>query len=325
MDYEKHILDFTSQLGFKNLKESGTQKLKGIKPDGIVIIGMGGSGLPGNLLLGLKEKYGLKIPILLWKNFGLPKTNFKNPLFIFISFSGNTAETLSGLKILTRRKEKTSIAAIATGGILKNIALKRNLPLVYFNSSSPAGGLTPREGIGYTYYSLIKVLKIVFPFIKVLDLSRQIKPKSFQVQAKKLARLICNKIPLIYTSSDYDYLGYVWKIILNETGKLPSFSNVIPEMCHNEIDGFQKQNFPFFSLFLTDSEMSLATKKKIEATVKILRKNGVKTLNLSLAGKNKEEKAWNSIILAHLTGFYISKIRKINPSKTVLIDELKNS
>ncbi len=316
--YEKFLSEFNKQLSVGNLTIKNQRGLSKIKPDSIVLTGMGGSGLAGDLLQGLAPAINLKIPIIAWKNYGLPLTNFKKPLFIFVSFSGNTEETISGLKkLLTSRKK--NVALVTTNGLLKKLGEKNALPLITF----PAQGLTARESLGYTYYSVLKLLKFILPSIKIRDLNN-LNPEKLKTQGKKLARIIKGKIPLIYTDPDNTHLGYIWKTNLNETAKQLAFTNTIPEMAHNEITGFEdKSSKNFIALFLKDSEADQKIIKKAEAVQKILKKHKIQNQTISLTGKNKEQKTWNAIILSHFASLYLSKLKKIDPRKTRLIDELK--
>ncbi len=175
--YEENLLSFKKQLNFDNLIILNTFKIKNKKIDGLVIIGMGGSGLAGDLLLEFFGK-SLKIPIIVWKNYGLPENKFKNPLFVFVSFSGNTEETISGLKILIKRGWKNNLAIITTGGEMKKMGQKYGLKLISFN----APNLTPREALGYTYFSLIKLLK---DYITIKISNLELIPKIAQKKAKK--------------------------------------------------------------------------------------------------------------------------------------------
>ncbi|KKU91529.1 MAG: Mannose-6-phosphate isomerase / glucose-6-phosphate isomerase [Candidatus Jorgensenbacteria bacterium GW2011_GWA1_48_11] len=321
--YEENILAFNKQLGFSGLSDYNLGKLKSSrKPDAVMILGMGGSGLPQNIIAKLGPSLGLRTAILDWKDYGLnPYAGFfKNPLFIFISFSGNTAEVISGLQKLIKGKKKKSIAVIAGGGQMRGIAERFNLPFVTYS----ARGLTPREALGYNYYALIKVLRSVFPGIKTRNLSKRIKPTGFRNAAKNLAKQIGSRITLVYTDSAHSHLGYIWKTNLNETAKLPAFNNVIPEFLHNEITAFENKHYPFFAIFLSDPAAPGIIKEKTEVVRKILTTVKIPNVSLKLAGRNEEEKTWNSIILSHLTGFYLAKINKISPTQTRLIDQLKH-
>jgi len=318
--YEKNIISFNRQLGFADLSEKNAGQLKKYpRPDGIVLIGMGGSALPGEVLKNLGSEIFLKMPVLVWKNYGLPKINFKNPFFIFVSFSGNTEETLSGLKKLLAKKNRPAIGAITTGGKLKELAERHNLPLVSF----PAGDLTPRASLGYLYHSVIKLLKISFPDIRLVDFPKLIRPESQKKEAKNLAKKLKNKIPLIYTDNENSHLGYIWKINFNETAKQPAFTNVIPELAHNEITAFEDKHFNFFVIFLEDKLADPRIIKKTASVKKLLKSEKIPLESVKLLGKNQEEKTWNAVILSYLTSFYLAKAKRVDPIETNFIDKLK--
>ena len=67
-----------------------------IKPDKIVVTGLGGSAIGGDLLrtylLG-----DLNIPVVVNRHYNLPAFVGKNTLLLAVSYSGNTEETLSAV------------------------------------------------------------------------------------------------------------------------------------------------------------------------------------------------------------------------------------
>lgn len=318
--YEKHILNFNKEFGFQGLKAERLAGKPGqAKPDGLILVGMGGSGSVNSVFQSLAKMKGLRTPIVVWKNFGLPKTDWKKPFYVFVSFSGQTKETLSGLAELLGRNQKNNIAVVTTGGELKRLAEKNKIPLVTF----PPQDLTPREALGKMYYGLLLVLlkKKIYPAQKVL--TPIIKPAALKNQGQRIAKAIKNKIPLIYTDSEHDFLGYLWKTNFNETGKQPAFSNVLPELAHNEINIFENKKFPFCVILLIDQKQSKPLLKKIWALEKILKAERVLYLKIKLRGKTEEEKTWNAVVLSHFVGFYLAKLNKINPTEIRLIDRLK--
>ena len=318
VSYEKNILEFNKQLSLRNLIIKNGRPLSKFKPDGIVLVGVGGSGLVGDILRDLAPTINLKIPIVIWKNYGLPITNFKKPLVLFVSFSGNTEETISGFKKLIASRG-AQLALVATGGRLKKLGEDHKIPLATFS----APDLTPRESLGYTYYSVLKLLKFISPSIKISDLNH-LNPKKLKTPGRKLASIIKGKIPLIYTDENSKHLGYIWKTNLNETAKQLAFTNTIPEMMHNEITSFEDKSAKnFIALFLKDPKTDPKILKKIESAQKILKKYKIPNQTINLLGKNKEQKTWNAIILSHFTSFYLSKLKKNDPRKTRLINELK--
>lgn len=319
-EFEKGILHFNSQLGFGNLISKNLGKLEGQRPDGIVISGMGGSGLAGTILKGLSDYIGLNVPTLVWKNYDLPPHKFKAPFYIFVSFSGNTEEVLSGIK---RKTEKNAlVAVVTTGGKLKMFAEERGLPAVYFDPVLGDGtNLTPRQSCGYMYYSVVKLLKACFGSIKSEDFS-SIDPSLFRTKGKNIAEKLERKIVLIYTPPAYEHLGYIWKININETSKQPSFSGILPEINHNEVAGFTQKSFPFSALFLLDKENDRIN-KKAELVGNILKEYNVLPLFIELEGENPEVKTWKNIILALWASFYLAEKNKVDPFSTDLIEKIK--
>jgi glucose/mannose-6-phosphate isomerase len=57
--------------------------------------------------------------------------------------------------------------------------------------------------------------------------------------AAALARRIGRTMPIIYGGGGIGQVAALrWKAQFNENAKVPAFSNVIPELCHNEVCGF---------------------------------------------------------------------------------------
>lgn len=315
--FERNIRSFNRQLTGKNLACSNTEQLEHSNPDGIIILGMGGSALAGGILKGIQKEIGLNVPVVIWKDYGIPEQNFRNPLFIFVSFSGGTEETLSGIKTLLKSRKRPLIAVITSGGELRSITMKNHLPLISFS----AGDLTPRQSTGNMFYSLIKVLRAAgFP-LKTADYIR-LKPERFFNAGKALAQKLRNRLVVIYTDSSHDYLGYIWKIKFNETAKTPAFNNVLPEMNHNETVGFTKSRFPTAAIFL-GTPAHPRVKKRFRLTESLLKKRGIQTFKVPLQGKNELEKTWNTIMLADWTAFFLAKLNRVDPEKTEIIDTLK--
>lgn len=330
--YQKHIETFNAKPStFFVQRKNFAPITRSAKPDGVIIIGMGGSGIAGDLLLGLKKEIKLQVPVVLWKNRGLPETHFKKPLFVFISFSGNTEETLSGLRQILNKPHtfprsgarRTLVSVITTGGKLKTIAEKNKIPFISFLDQQ----LTPREAIRYTFHTLLLTLKSYFPEISVTAAfpKKHANSSSIRKSAGRLAKLIHSKIVLIYTNDAYSHIGYVWKIILNETGKHPTFVNIIPEMFHNEIASFEKNQFQFLAIFIIPSNCNKTDLKKIAMARRLLRSKRVRCETLKLNGNNKIESTWNAIELSHWVGLYLAKIKKTNPSTTPIIEKIKRA
>lgn len=311
-NFKKAILDFNRQLTPSALRYFRLNKLKNSKPDAIIIVGMGGSGQAGFLTADLKSELKIPAPVVIWENYGLPKTNYKKPLYIFVSFSGNTKETISGF---SKAKLK---AVICSGGNLKILAEKTGSPLTII----PANNLAPRQANGLLFYGIIKIIKIVYPSVKTIPLTK-LNPKSLEKTGSKIAKKLKKKTVLIYSSPKNNHLSYIWKTNLNETAKTPAFAGTFPEMAHNEIVTFINRPKNLIIIFLENVSNDIQNKKKIGIVIKLLKKYGVPALRIKLNGKNELEKTWNSVILAQWVSYYLAKIKKVEPTETKLIDQIK--
>ncbi|MDD5431081.1 MAG: SIS domain-containing protein [Candidatus Pacebacteria bacterium] len=308
-NFKNAILNFNKQLSPSMLRLSRLEKIKNSKPDSIIIVGMGGSGQAGFLISDLKYELGITAPVMVWENYDLPKINYKKPLFIFVSFSGNTAETLSGF---SKAKLK---AVVCSGGKLEQMADKSKSPIVVFS----AGNLAPRQANGLMFSAIAQIIKAAFPKTKT-NFSR-VNPASLEKYGKQIAAKIKNKTILVYSSPENNHLSYVWKTNLNETAKAMAFSGTFPEMVHNEIVPFENRQKNTVILFLKNWAGQAG--KKAAVVAKLLKKSGISSLEIKLSGKNNIEKTLNSVILAHWTSYCLAKIKKIDPAETKLIRQIK--
>ncbi|MEM4659652.1 MAG: SIS domain-containing protein, partial [Sulfolobales archaeon] len=82
---------------------------------GIAFVGMGGSGIVGDILSKYFERE-IDIPVATIKSYVLPRYVNSDWLVIAVSYSGNTLETLSAFYEATRRRAKVGV--VASGGQL---------------------------------------------------------------------------------------------------------------------------------------------------------------------------------------------------------------
>ncbi len=191
-------------------------------PKGAFIVGgMGGSGLPARAVPFLTGT-----PLIAHRTYGLPQPLPADAVAIAVSYSGNTEETLSFFR--AAQEKGIPLAAIASGGELLKEARKAKVPLV----AVPAG-LQPRDALLYMTKALIALLGEEVP--SASDTAAL--ANTAHAHVEETADFLMNSIPLIYASTENEALGYIMKITLNETGKIPAFANVFPELNHNEMQG----------------------------------------------------------------------------------------
>jgi len=290
------------------------QKIKGKKFDAVVIIGMGGSGLTGDVLKFIKDDIGLSVPVFVSKDYILPRLEVKKPLFIFSSFSGNTHETITALREAIRKKK--SVAVVTSGGLEKTIAKKHNLPLGVFETHN----LTPREGLIYNLNTIVTLLSFCFPLRKI-DMSP--KKNGSTKYSNDIAKKIGTRIPLIYTDNSLISLGLLWKIFFNETAKIPAFSNTIPEIAHNEIEGVSHTTKLFIPLFLISKKTVKENKRKIQALVGFFKKKNMSPIMVELNGTKNKDIFLNAFTQIKSITNEIAKRKRVSLQHTPSIDLFK--
>ena len=124
-------------------------------------------------------------------------------------------------------------------------------------------------------------------------------------------------------------LGYIWKVIINETAKIPSFCNRFPELNHNEVAGFENEKlskgFHFVFLRDIDDDRTGRIGLRMEKLNEIYGKKGLPVTKLELKGESHLKKIFSSVILAHWTAYYLAKQYGVNPEKTDIIEDFKKS
>ena len=113
------------------------------KVERIVVLGMGGSAIAGDLLSDFLHRVdGPSIEV--FRDYGLPGNLNENTLIIASSYSGNTDETLSGFR--TALGQSCKVVAITSGGIMAREATEARIPLFlidYFGE--------PRSALGFSF------------------------------------------------------------------------------------------------------------------------------------------------------------------------------
>src|SRR5690606_19699348 len=111
---------FAAIEGFPAHLRAGRERAAAVDPDlsvedarCVVIAGMGGSAISGDLLAALAAP-SARIPVIVRRTYSLPAYVNESTIVIVSSFSGNTEETLSAMT--EARARKARVVCIASGG-----------------------------------------------------------------------------------------------------------------------------------------------------------------------------------------------------------------
>ncbi len=335
-DMFSKLVNFHGQI--KEAVEIGNKvKLNiGKKINKIVLTGLGGSAIAGDLLRSYLSDE-IKVPLLVNRDYFLPKFVDQNTLLIVSSYSGNTEETISAYEDGIKKKAK--IICITSNGEIEKIALKKKHPIIKIPSGYP-----PRTALGYSFFPLLVVLsKLGFVKNKKREIAETIKlieekskvysnPEHEENLAYKIATRIAGSIPFIYSSGKFDVVAMRWACQIEENAKMLAHFNVFPELNHNEIvgwsgeveGGFKELMSKISVVILRDDDEYERIKHRIEITDELLRPYAGEVLNIYSEGNTPLARIFSQIYLGDWVSFYLAILNKVDPTPVKPIEYLKS-
>lgn len=298
----------------------------------VLYTGLGGSGISGDILKNLLCGK-CRIPVFVNRNYTIPGWVDASTLVFAASLSGNTEETIAAFKEALSKKAK--VVVITSGGKLRTLAEKNNLPVLLV-----PGGNPPRASLPYLLFPALFVMKklgftaIKAPeFIESIDLLEDL-AKSYAPEiklkdnpAKQLAVKLHKKPVLVFGSADNtDAVAVRWKCQLAENSKVFGFASTIPEMNHNEIVGWEllKENLKKYAvLFLRTQDDLPQVKKRFLLTRKIISRKAGWTGEVNAAGKTPLARQLSLIYFADFVSVYLALLHGVDPTPIKAIDYFK--
>jgi glucose/mannose-6-phosphate isomerase len=304
----------------------------GRKVKGLCFIGMGGSGIGGDILQSLlAQESGL--PVRVHKDYGFPGGIGTDTLVIATSYSGNTEETLSGFRQAVAKGY--SILVVTSGGELREEAARHGIPSILVPQ-----GLQPRAALGY----LTLPAGIVLERIGLLGgFSRSIRRAvdlverqdklwmsaipTVENEAKRMAMIMRGKIPLVYgTQGPLRVAAYRWKCQFNENSKNPAFYNDIPEMDHNEIAGWNLTGdlgASFAVTILVGRDVNARMARKVKVTAQLLKESVAGVEVVEISGETVLEQLLSAVHLGDYISVYLALLKGVDPTPVDVITMLK--
>ncbi len=301
-------------------------------PKNILIVGMGGSAIGGEVLRDwLIDR--VSIPINTSQEYFTPAYVDEDSLVVVVSYSGATEETLS--TFVEALSKRCMIVTVSSGGHLRSFSKKLGLPHISIPANLPA----PRAAIAYTFFPLIALLEefnvlkeIDEEFVETLDVLKQISEEnssrtpSGDNEAKKIAFEIEDTIPIIYGFRQYKAVARRMKCQFNENSKVPSRFDVFSELNHNEIVGWEAPSRctkNFSVMLIRDPEEPPELNRRIEITKQIIAAKTHKVIEIHTRGEYALTKIFSTLLLGDFISIYLALLRGVDPTPTKNIDHLK--
>ncbi len=298
-------------------------------PGGLVVAGMGGSAIGGSLARAALGDRASR-PIVIARGYGLPAWTTPDTTVLCSSYSGQTEETLAAYEAAGALGARRIVAT--TGGRLAAAARADKVLVIPL-----PGGFQPRATVAYSLVIALEVAglcgagdrlhaEIDVAAAHAEGLAAEWSPEGADdCLPKTLARGLHGSVAQIAGSGLTAPIAYRWKTQFNENAKVPCFSGEIPEIDHNEIEGWSGADGlgKFSAVFLDDSDLHPRIRQRIELTRGLIASHAVATYRVESMGETRTDRLVSLVMLGDLVSLYLAVLRGVDPAPVVLLDRLK--
>ena len=330
--YAKEALNLAEGLEIPKEVQVGNEVVHFSTPKRVVLVGMGGSAICGDLLRGwLLDR--VSIPVEVCMDYRLPSYVGGETLVFAVSYSGNTEETLSAFVDAVRRG--CMVVSISSGGLLTKFSKKLGFPHVQIPE-----GYAPRVALPYLFFPIPKILtklgvKLdfmegeVLEAIKVLEeLREECRPETpiDGNPAKRLAMELHGFIPVVYGFRWLSPVARRMKGQFNENSKVPSFHGSLPAINHDEIVGWNSKNEltrGFKLVLLRDRAEPPEIRNRIELTKRLASGRVGGVVEVWGRGVGRLARILSLTYIGDLASLYLAFLRGVDPLPIPAVTTIK--
>ncbi len=298
----------------------------------VVVTGLGGSAIGGDILRSYFAPT-LKVPVFVNRDYSLPAWVGGSTLVFACSYSGNTEETLAAFDRAHERKAQ--VVCLTSGGELAQKAADAGDVLV-----SVPGGQPPRTALGYMFFPmLVTLVKLgltskmdgeIGEALQVLEKhSRSFSEFTVENPALKLAEEIRDNLPIIYSAqAGLDAVNMRWRAQMEENAKVLAYGNLLPEMNHNEIVGWER--LPDILrrcavIFLVSGDEHPQVRKRMSLSRELIEPYTASVHVVQAEGEGRLAKILGLISFGDWVSFYAAILNGVDPTPIAKIQALKAS
>ena len=293
--------------------------------DAVAVAGMGGSGIGAKIVQGLLLDE-CRVPAYVCNDNDIPAAVSAKTLFVAVSYSGNTEETLSAYA--QARKRGCRIIAITSGGELGRLAAEAGYPVVAVPT-----GMPPRAALGHLFATLLVTIERLGvceghqsgleEAVRLMRGSR----RSWLVRARTIAKHIDGRLPLVYsTSRMLDAVADRWRCQLNENAGVLCHTNSFPEHNHNEIMGMGRPKHPgrnVVVIALLDRETHARTRYRLESVLDITEEAYYLAMRLESEGRSRLARIFSLVMMGDFVSVELARLLGKDAMEIERINELK--
>lgn len=295
----------------------------------VVLMGMGGSASAGDLVLDwLGDR--IPFPIFVHRDPLLPEFVGPDSLFVALSYSGDTRETIAAFH--EARKRKCGLIAVGTGGKLQKLSQDLGVPFMLVKPA-PAPRAALAQMVVATATALHKSMitgdptpeieSAIRDLTKLRDrISRQIALD--ENPSKRLALSLRGSFPVIFAFRKMFSVARRFKNQLAENSKISAKHSLLPEASHNEIEAWSKQRLPLLPVFIRGNSETQLEKSMLGAFRSTIRKaSGIASAEVRLRGSPRLSELLLPVLYLDAVSVYLAFLRGIDPTDTPWIRRYK--
>ena len=321
----------------------------GGRPRAVVVTGMGGSGIAGEVLAAVAGP-GCPVQVTTVHDYRLPGWVGAADLVIAVSCSGATEETLSataeavrrGCRLLGVGSQDSPLARLAEqasapfigvkpSGMPRSMLWGLSVPLVVAASGLGVFDM-PEEAYEAAATELERVAHLCRP-----------DSEAFVNPAKTLALDLAGALPMIWGTSPLTGVAAArFACQLHENGKYPAIAGVLPEANHNQVVTFdgpfapgpqavgldpagpaEPPPVPLRLILLRDTQEHPQVSRRREESARIAADRGIEVTELAASGDLPLERLASLVALIDYASVYLAIANGIDPAPIAAIQELK--
>jgi glucose/mannose-6-phosphate isomerase len=302
------------------------------KIERIVIAGMGGSAIGGDLLASYCRDR-CQIPIVTHRDYELPAwATGPETLVICSSHSGNTEETLSAFQ--AAKAGGCSLLTLSTGGKLVDAAGKTGVANWLFEHDGQ-----PRTAVAFSFGMLLALVerlglvsgseKEIRSAISVMHMQRQTLGRDVDMHhnpAKRLAGQLTGKYISIFAAGSMEVVARRWKTQFNELAKAWAQFEGLPEADHNTLVATinpEELVTKVAAIFLRSEMDHPRNQLRLAATREAFMLDGLTTDEVWAKGDTRLAQMWTLLQMGDYVAYYLALMYGIDPTPVEALARLK--
>jgi glucose/mannose-6-phosphate isomerase len=299
-----------------------TARLEPADSAGLMVCGMGGSAIGGDLAAAaLGDR--LTRPLLSVRGYELPSWATPEWTVLCSSYSGNTEETLACFEAAEALGARRLV--VSTGGRLVERAREAGVPVV-----APPGIYQPRVAVAYMFAAAAEAAALAGAAPRVrteIDTAAaflEAQREEIKAKAGEIATRLGAAPTVVYGSDLTAAVAHRWKTQVNENAKVPAFCAELPEADHNEVCGWTGEEAGrMAAVFLEDCDQHPRVRRRFDLTAELVAESGATAVRVETVGETRVERLLWSVLLGDLVSLEVARQNGADPEQIDALNRIK--